>query len=54
MEMYVYKCPVCSFVHFVPAYWVSFSPGDEMEMEHIDMETKQDCPCMVLKLSKEE
>lgn len=43
MENYNYKCLECGFVHIVPAYWVSFSPDDEMLMPHINMETNEHC-----------
>ena len=42
MENYFYKCPVCGFVHLVPAYWVSFDPPPRMEFSHIN-EQGQDC-----------
>ena len=42
MENYFYKCPVCGFVHLVPAYWVSFNPPCQMEFSHIS-EQGQDC-----------
>lgn len=43
MENYFYKCEVCGYVHIVPAYWVSFSPEEVMEVPHICPETGQCC-----------
>lgn len=43
MENNFYKCPVCGFVHLVPAYWSAFSPEKEMTLEHINLETKEPC-----------
>lgn len=45
MEMYIYKCKDCGFSHCIPAYWVSFSPESEVEMQHLNFETKEFCPC---------
>lgn len=53
METYFYKCHVCGFVHFVPAYWVSYNPEDTMEFPHINPDTKDDCGNPVLQLMKE-
>ncbi len=52
MENYFYKCNVCSFVHLVPAYWVSFSPEKEMDFLHVNPETQKDCENHVLYLSE--
>lgn len=52
MEMVLYKCPLCGFVHQVPAYWSSFSPDEEIEMEHFNLETKEMCSGLILKLIK--
>lgn len=54
MENYFYKCPVCGFVHIVPAYWVSFNPEDTMEFPHVNPETKEDCIHLILQLVKQE
>ena len=50
MENYFYKCEICGYVHIVPAYWVSFSPEEEMESPHICPETGACCENMVLHL----
>lgn len=50
MENYFYKCPQCGFIHIVPAYWVSYNPEDEVELEHMDLKTGENCPISVLKL----
>lgn len=50
METYYYECPVCGFVHQVPAYWVSFAPEEEMEYQHLCLETKEVCENEILKL----
>lgn len=50
MENYFYKCEVCGYVHIVPAYWVSFSPEEEMESPHICPETGACCENMLLHL----
>ncbi len=51
MENYFYKCPVCGFVHLVPAYWVSFAPPEKMEFPHINNQG-EDCNA-ILELIKE-
>ncbi|NDL68704.1 hypothetical protein [Anaerotalea alkaliphila] len=43
MDLYYYVCPVCGFVHQVPAYWCDFSPEDTMEMEHLNLQTMDIC-----------
>ncbi|MCX7715196.1 MAG: hypothetical protein N2171_05680 [Clostridia bacterium] len=43
MENYFYKCPICGFVHLVPAYWVSYSPEKEMQLSHINLKTGEPC-----------
>ena len=45
---FIYRCPQCSFVYFVPAYWMSFMPNAETELPHQNMETGEDCPNMKL------
>lgn len=52
MEMNLYRCPVCGFVHFVPAYWSSFAPDPEVELAHISLESGDDCPNIKLVLQK--
>ncbi|MBM7613753.1 hypothetical protein [Alkaliphilus hydrothermalis] len=53
MEMTNYKCPLCGFTYQVPAYWSEFSPEEELEMEHFDLEAKEMCSELKLKLVKE-
>lgn len=43
MENYFYKCPICGFVHLVPAYWSAYSPEKEMELEHVNFNTGEPC-----------
>lgn len=43
MDNYFYQCPVCGFVHIIPAYWVSFNPEDEVALPHVNPQTQQDC-----------
>ncbi len=52
METYFYKCPLCGFMHFIPAYWVSFAPEEEMEFEHVDAKSDENCSNVFLKLVK--
>jgi hypothetical protein len=52
MELVYYKCPVCGFVHQVPAYWSGFSPEEKIEMEHFNLETKEMCSQVMLVLDK--
>lgn len=52
MEMIFYKCPICGFAYQVPAYWSGFSPGEEIEMEHVNLATKEQCSELMLKLVK--
>lgn len=53
MEMIFYKCPTCGFPYQVPAYWSEFSPEEELEMQHVNLETKEMCSELMLKLVKE-
>ncbi|WHH57280.1 hypothetical protein [Petroclostridium sp. X23] len=48
MENYFYKCPICGFIHIVPAYWVSFNPDDEMTFPHINTDTNEECDSILL------
>lgn len=50
MEMIVYKCSTCGFAYEVPAYWSGFSPDEEIEMIHVDLQTKEMCNELMLKL----
>jgi hypothetical protein len=52
MELHYYKCPQCGFRYQVPAYWSEFSPDEELEMEHLDLQTKEMCSVQVLELVK--
>jgi len=54
MENYFYKCSTCGFVHIVPAYWVSYSPESEVELEHMDLKTGDNCPNICLKLLQDD
>lgn len=54
MENYFYKCPVCGFIHLVPAYWVSYEPEKEMEFEHLDIKKGSDCLNKRLRLLTDE
>lgn len=53
MEMVYYRCPICGFIHQVPEYWSGFSPEEEIEMMHFNLETKEMCSETMLKLVKE-
>ena len=50
MDCTYYKCSTCGFVHQVPAYWSDFSPEAEMEMPHMNLETKEMCEDISLKM----
>lgn len=50
MENYFYKCPICGFIHLVPAYWVDFAPTDVIELVHMNMKTGKDCENTKLEL----
>ncbi len=52
MEMVFYKCEVCGFTYQVPEYWSSFSPDEEIEMQHFNLETKEPCSELILKIIK--
>lgn len=43
MEVYYYKCPVCGYIHQVPAYWMSYAPEDTTDMPHLNLKTKEVC-----------
>lgn len=53
METYFYKCPVCGFIYQVPDYWVSFSPEDDMDFPHVDLNSGKDCLNTKLVLQQE-
>ncbi|WP_430884989.1 hypothetical protein [Fusibacter sp. JL216-2] len=50
METVFYKCDTCGFTHQVPSYWTGFAPEKEIEMEHINLESKDMCLDTTLKL----
>lgn len=50
METVFYKCETCGFTHQVPSYWSGYAPEKEIEMEHIDLNTKEVCTDKLLKL----
>ncbi len=52
METVFYRCETCGFTHQVPSYWSGHAPEEEMELEHIDLKTKEFCPDQKLKLVK--
>ena len=43
MENYFYKCPVCGFIHIVPAYWLDYVAEDEIKLEHLDIKSGKMC-----------
>ncbi len=49
MENYYYLCPACGYRHQVPAYWLSFSPPDTLEAEHIDYSCCEPCSNTLLR-----
>ena len=53
MEAVFYKCSTCGFTHQVPSYWSGFAPEKEIEMEHVDLGTKEICSDTKLKLIEE-
>lgn len=53
MECNYYKCSTCGFVHQVPSYWSGHAPDQEMEMPHMNLETKEMCTDPVLLLIEE-
>jgi len=50
MEYVYYKCLTCGFVHQEPSYWSGHGPEDQIEMQHINLETKEFCNDIVLKI----
>lgn len=54
MENYFYKCKVCGYVHIVPAYWVSYSPEERIELEHVQLKTGETCGSHILELQQAE
>ena len=50
MECTYYKCSTCGFVHQVPSYWSGFDPDKDMELPHMNLETKEMCEDITLKL----
>ena len=54
MENVFYKCSTCGFTHQVPSYWSGFSPDKELEMPHMNLETKEMCEDIVMQLIDEE
>lgn len=53
MECVYYKCQTCGFVYQVPSYWSDHAPDETMEMEHVDLRTKEICPDQAMKLVSE-
>lgn len=53
MDNYFYKCEECGYVHLVPAYWMSFNPEPEIEQEHMDLSTGNECSEKKLKWIQE-
>ena len=53
MEMLYYKCYKCGYMHQVPSYWSGHSNEELMEMEHLNLKTKEMCEELILKLIKE-
>ncbi len=53
MECNYYKCKTCGFVHQVPSYWSGHAPEDIYEMPHMNLETKEMCDDIELKLIEE-
>jgi len=53
MESVFYKCSTCGFTHQVPSYWSGFAPEQEIEMPHMNLETKEMCTDIVMKLIEE-
>jgi hypothetical protein len=52
VETVYYKCPVCGFMYPVPAYWSDYSPEEEIELEHVNLATKEMCSEKMLGLVK--
>lgn len=50
MEMVYYKCSTCGFAYQVPSYWSDHSPEKEMQMEHVNLQTKEMCSDRILQL----
>jgi hypothetical protein len=50
MDCIYYKCSTCGFVHQVPSYWSGHSPEDSIEMQHVDLKTKEMCEDITLRL----
>ncbi len=53
MENVFYKCAICGFTHQIPSYWSGFAPEKELEMPHINLETKEMCHETVMILIEE-
>lgn len=43
MDCNYYKCETCGFIHQVPAYWSDYSADKNMEMVHMNLNTKEMC-----------
>ncbi len=54
MEVYYYRCPVCGYVHQVPAYWMGFAPEMETDYPHIDLKTGEVCENTTLHYQEDE
>lgn len=53
MDCIYYKCSTCGFTHQVPAYWSGFAPEEKIELQHVNLETKEMCSDITLKLIEE-
>ena len=53
MESVYYRCETCGFTHQVPSYWSDFASDQEIEMEHINLATKEMCPDKIMEIIAE-
>lgn len=49
MECIYFRCETCGFTHQVPSYWSDYDQKDEIEMLHINLQTKESCDDLILK-----
>lgn len=54
MNQYFYMCDACGFVHIVPVSSLAYNPEGEVELEHMDYKSGEECACYKLELLQDE
>lgn len=54
MDVYLYRCGVCGYVHQIPSYWMGYAPEDTHEQMHLSPSSREVCENLVLAYAGEE